>query len=331
MSPPPPDDDADRDRILARRAIFVTTALAALGCSSQGTPQQTPPPDGSVAAAASSTPAVSATPSATATPVPTTSSLRPWDEVFASAPPLEIAPTLNEADKADLEALKQRLKPGYEALAAAWKAVPTSCGPKDCTKEWAAAAEAIHQARDSIKSSLCGEWGGLGYRQRKAEHTAFIQTITKELEDGLADASLKLGDATTWSRMVSRPPLPQPCLKCAMPVDPGVLGDDGILRVPFAEGAAALAADANLLLESVPLDRPIVIRGHADPGEADGKKLAQARAEAVKKWLLQKGAKAGNLTISSLGADLPIATSQTPEGRAKNRRVDFAYPPEPKR
>jgi outer membrane protein OmpA-like peptidoglycan-associated protein len=322
---PPPSDDSDRDRILARRAIFVSTALAALGCSSQSTPQQNPPPDGSVVTipSSSSAPAVSAAPTANAP-----STLRSWDDVMAAAPPLDIAPKLNDADKQDLEQLRQRLAPTYDALAAAWKGISTSCGPKDCAKEWSAAADAILQARDALKPSLCGTYGGIGYRQRLAEHEVFLFTNTKELEDGLTDAAMKLGDATTWPRMVSRPPLPQPCLKCAMPREPGVVEGAGILSLSFADGSSKLTPEAEEALKRVPLEAALVIRGHADPSEADAAKLSLARAEAVKKALVKKGAKAKSLTVVAIGADLPIASPKTPEGKAKNRRVEFAFPPE---
>lgn len=329
MSPPPGDEDADRERILARRAVFVTTALAALGCSSQ-TPQQTPPPDASVVATTTAAPSTSAggAPTSSANATPGQSSLRPWDAVLAEAPPLDVSASLPAADMKDLEALRERLKPTYDALGAAWKGVPTSCAPKDCRKEWSAAADAIKQAHDSIKPGLCGTWGGLGYRQRMNEHGAFIHAITKELQDGLSDAAMKLGDATTWPQMVNRPPEPQPCLKCAMPKDPGPLDGGDPTHVPFADGASALSPDAESVLAKLPADATLIIRGHADPGEKDAAKLAQARAEAVKKALVKKGAKAKNLTVLSLAADLPIASSKTDAGRAKNRRVDFAYPPE---
>ena len=75
----------------------------------------------------------------------------------------------------------------------------------------------------------------------------------------------------------------------------------------------------------------MTIRGHADAAEPDAAKLAQARALAVKNWLVKKGAKAAALTVLSLGADLPIASSKSDAGMAKNRRVDFAYPPGPAR
>lgn len=324
MSPPP--EDHDRERILARRAIFVTTALAALGCSSQQ-PQEGHPSDGGPAAARSSAPATaqpSAHPTAVATAQP--SRLRAWSEVIEQAPPLSVAASLPEAEKTDLEELRGRLAPIYDALGVAWSAAPTDCPPKDCRDKWEAAAAAIQAARDSVKPGLCGDWGGMGYRQRLDEHRSFLAKITKELEGGLADAAMGHGDATTWPKMVNRPPPPQPCLDCAMPQEPGVVGHHGLLAVLFEANASSLNPKGEADLAAIPLDRPLVIRGHADPEEADAIALARARAESVKQALVKRGAKAASLTILSLGSDLPIATSKRPEGKAKNRRVDFAFP-----
>ncbi len=333
MSPPPPPDDADRDRILARRAVFVTTALAALGCSSQSAPYGSLP-DGGTAATSTAAPTSSAiatatatgTGTGTATPPAGASSLRPWETVFAEAPPLDVASSLPAAEKPELEDLKKRFAPVYEALGAAWKAVPTTCAPKDCRKEYAAAADAIIAARDSIKSGMCGDWGGVAFRQRLHAHREFLGAITKELDVGLTDAAMKLGDATTWPRMVNPPPKPQPCLDCSMPEDPGVIAEGELLRIAFGSGAATLSREAEKSLGAVPLDKPMTIRGHADPAEPDAAKLAQARATVVKDWLVKKGAKAANLTVLSFGSDLPIASSTSDAGKAKNRRVDFAYP-----
>lgn len=319
MAPSP--DDIDRELILARRAIFVTTALAAIGCSPQASPQHQP--DTGSAAPLSSAPST-AQPSAQ---MPAqTARLRTWDEVSAEAPPLAVATSLPAADKGDLEQLRGELTPVYDALAAVWGKTPTDCPPKDCREKWEAAAAAIQAARDALKPGLCGDWGGMGYRQRTVEHRAFLAKVTKELEVGLADVAMSHGDATTWPKMVNRPPPPQPCLDCAMPEDPGVVGQHGLLAVLFESNASALTPKAEVDLDAVPLDKPLVIRGHADPGETDAATLARARAESVKKALVKKGAKAANLTVLSLGADLPIASSKSPEGKAKNRRVDFAFP-----
>jgi OOP family OmpA-OmpF porin len=52
-------------------------------------------------------------------------------------------------------------------------------------------------------------------------------------------------------------------------------------------------------------------------------KLSEMRAEAVKNHLVKNGVAADRLTIKSIGPNEPLASNDTAEGRAKNRRVDF--------
>lgn len=52
------------------------------------------------------------------------------------------------------------------------------------------------------------------------------------------------------------------------------------------------------------------------------KKLSQKRADEVKKLLIEKGVEASRLTAVGMGELNPIASNETPEGRAKNRRIE---------
>jgi outer membrane protein OmpA-like peptidoglycan-associated protein len=52
--------------------------------------------------------------------------------------------------------------------------------------------------------------------------------------------------------------------------------------------------------------------------------LSQKRAEAVKTYLIAKGLVANRFKTSGFGIADPIATNDTPEGKAQNRRVEFA-------
>jgi outer membrane protein OmpA-like peptidoglycan-associated protein len=67
------------------------------------------------------------------------------------------------------------------------------------------------------------------------------------------------------------------------------------------------------------------IEGHTDSNAGDkyNIKLSQDRAEAVKTYLLSKGIEESRLTALGFGDGKPIATNETSEGRAKNRRVEL--------
>ena len=47
------------------------------------------------------------------------------------------------------------------------------------------------------------------------------------------------------------------------------------------------------------------------------------RAGAVVTYLVGKGVPAGQLTAAGFGLTQPIASNDTPEGRAQNRRIEF--------
>jgi OOP family OmpA-OmpF porin len=82
------------------------------------------------------------------------------------------------------------------------------------------------------------------------------------------------------------------------------------------EIAAALAQQPSLAVS---------IDGYTDSiGSASyNLKLSQRRAEAVSRYLAGKGVNAANLQAHGLGKDNPIASNDTDDGRAQNRRVEF--------
>ena len=65
--------------------------------------------------------------------------------------------------------------------------------------------------------------------------------------------------------------------------------------------------------------------GHADyVGTSEyNQKLSEARANAVKKYLISKGVPGINVTVIGMGENKPADTNDTPLGRQNNRRVEF--------
>ena len=72
-------------------------------------------------------------------------------------------------------------------------------------------------------------------------------------------------------------------------------------------------------------DISVLIQGHTDSqgGEENNLKLSQARADAVKEYLVSKGIDAARLSTNGLGEAYPVADNNTAAGRAMNRRVEF--------
>lgn len=67
----------------------------------------------------------------------------------------------------------------------------------------------------------------------------------------------------------------------------------------------------------------IEIQGHTDStgGEAYNLELGQRRAEAVRRYLNQRGIPLARMSVISYGMAAPIADNSTSEGRSINRRV----------
>ena len=101
--------------------------------------------------------------------------------------------------------------------------------------------------------------------------------------------------------------------------------------VTFASGKATLTPESETTLEkayNTLYQNPEVvveIQGHTDNvgKRATNMKLSDARANAVKAWLVAKGIAAERVTTKGYGPDKPVAPNTTKEGKAKNRRIEF--------
>ncbi|MCA9528144.1 MAG: OmpA family protein, partial [Myxococcales bacterium] len=103
-------------------------------------------------------------------------------------------------------------------------------------------------------------------------------------------------------------------------------------KVFFDFDAATIQARSHGLLDDVAsvlrtatFVRRVRVEGHTDaqgPGDYN-RDLSRRRAQAVATYLSARGVPGGKLQVAGLGEDAPIASNDTPEGRAQNRRVVF--------
>lgn len=89
------------------------------------------------------------------------------------------------------------------------------------------------------------------------------------------------------------------------------------------EAKAELDRAAKILLENPELT--LELQGHTDAVGTDAynKALGERRAKAVFDYLKSKGVAPHRLKVVSYGEAKPVAPNNTPQGRAKNRRVDL--------
>jgi outer membrane protein OmpA-like peptidoglycan-associated protein len=116
-------------------------------------------------------------------------------------------------------------------------------------------------------------------------------------------------------------------------------GDNIILNMPgnitFATGSSDINADFFPVLNSVALvvnkyeKTYIDIIGHTDNvGSAEmNQRLSEARANSVARYLESQKVLPARIITSGMGMNNPVASNNTPEGRAQNRRVEIVLTP----
>jgi OOP family OmpA-OmpF porin len=101
--------------------------------------------------------------------------------------------------------------------------------------------------------------------------------------------------------------------------------------IRFESGLSTLDPDSAGLLDHLietALRCPTVnieVAGHTDANgtEAFNQMLSEKRAQAVTDYLVKAGLPAGRFTAVGYGSTQPIASNDTDEGKARNRRIEF--------
>jgi OmpA-OmpF porin, OOP family len=103
------------------------------------------------------------------------------------------------------------------------------------------------------------------------------------------------------------------------------------ISVNFASGSAEIPADDLNKLQQIAAilredGRRILIVGHTDNvGDASANVLLSLqRANSVKAFLMSQSIDINSIETKGVGQELPIADNATAEGRAQNRRIEFA-------
>lgn len=105
----------------------------------------------------------------------------------------------------------------------------------------------------------------------------------------------------------------------------------GDRTIEFESGSAILTGNGRTILEQMVGalkalgELKLELIGHTDAIGIPEKnlRLSQARADAVKRYLIAAGLDPARISAQGVGAAGPIASNATAEGRARNRRIEF--------
>jgi OOP family OmpA-OmpF porin len=229
------------------------------------------------------------------------------------------------------------------------------------TKNWALKAEAIYLAKvdnrhnaysDNNLITLVGLNYSFGYEPKPQakevveEVVVVAAVIEKDSDaDGVYDSLDKCPDTPAGTRVNA-----QGCPVVLDDDQDGVVNEKDLcpntpmgekvdtngcplvvnLEINFANDSAEIPAEANVLLDKYAAflkrntNYSAKIVGYTDSrgSEAYNQKLSQRRAKAVMDALIQRGVDPKQLSAIGMGELNPVASNDTPEGRAKNRRIE---------
>ncbi len=186
------------------------------------------------------------------------------------------------------------------------------------------------------------------YRREFIQNNAFIPNNPGDIVFGVG-LQLSFGNPTRPAPVVAPPPpepapiprevavapTPEPChAPAGFQVDANclIIEQTVVVRaVDFEFNSTQLTAPAQRTLDEVAtalLTQPelnVEVQGHTDSigTETYNLGLSERRAVAVKAYLVSRGLSATALTAKGYGKAKPIASNETAEGRAQNRRVAF--------
>jgi OOP family OmpA-OmpF porin len=101
--------------------------------------------------------------------------------------------------------------------------------------------------------------------------------------------------------------------------------------IEFESGKATLTVAGRAVLDQMSVallkvkGKKVELIGHTDNAgsRAGNLSLSQARAEAVKAYVVGKGIDPESIAVSGEGPDRPVADNRTAAGKARNRRIEF--------
>jgi outer membrane protein OmpA-like peptidoglycan-associated protein len=197
---------------------------------------------------------------------------------------------------------------------------------------------AVQSAEDARRRAVEGAAAEQAKQQAAARAAqAAAQAATAQAAAGERQAQQAAEESAALARRAAREDLVER-LNRVLPTtetDRGIVAE--ISGVQFATGKAALNPDAR---ESLAKFAGIVgvypgmkfrVEGHTDStgGYELNRELSLKRASSVRDYLVGQGVPNSRIDVEGLGPDRPVASNETKEGRARNRRVEIILEGDP--
>ncbi|MFT6878079.1 MAG: outer membrane protein OmpA-like peptidoglycan-associated protein [Granulosicoccus sp.] len=191
------------------------------------------------------------------------------------------------------------------------------------------AESAANQSREEERARLAAATQArTKERARLAADVAAIQARAEELARSQAEASAKTVAAEASAANLTQP------RQTGEKVDlKQALRDLPSLRILFGTEGNRLTVESLNILDQIAetiIQYPntqVAIEGHTDAtGEPDQNlQLSLLRATTVRDYLIRQGVSVFNLRAIGVGEAVPLVSNDSPEGRAKNRRIEFTF------
>ncbi len=194
-------------------------------------------------------------------------------------------------------------------------------------KELPEAKRAVESARVAGKDKECPETFKSAECLKDKAYETYWACMTKEAIE-MAKLAKRKADV-----ICQVPPAAKPC---PAPVTKPSVIDRMTLEINFDLNKSVIRKqDEEKLQEAIDFVKKysgakIKLEGHTDSigKEEYNKRLSEIRAESVKRYLVEKGGVEGTMiTTVGYGESRPIASNDTNEGRASNRRVEILILP----
>lgn len=127
-------------------------------------------------------------------------------------------------------------------------------------------------------------------------------------------------------------PLPNPPVRPQQPPSAGPIVQDeprfGVYSAELDPRSQAVLLSAFERIAAVQ-ERTVLLRGHTDQrgDERNNDQLSLQRASAAREFLVSAGVPRTRIAIEGAGARQPVDSADTPEARARNRRVEILWQP----